>query len=90
MKIKDIFRKIAGQETTDKRSVRFRCEYNELLNRLSEIRLNFDLTDNPSQIDALIYEENAVLCRLRTLFQEAKSCGIRLEAFKLDEIKKGE
>ena len=90
MKIKDFFRKHFGRKSQDMQSVRLRNEYSELLNRLSEIRLNFNFTDNPSQIDALIYEENAVLCRLKELYRSAKSSGMKLEAFEFDNIKKVE
>lgn len=69
----------------DSRSAKLRSEYNELLNRLSDIRNNYNFIDNPSSIDALIYEENATLCRLRELYSEAREHSMTLEAFEIDK-----
>lgn len=65
----------------DEKTAKLKSEYNELLNRLSDIRNNFDYTDNPSSIDALIYEENATLCRLRELYSEARERSVTIDAF---------
>ncbi len=50
-----------------------------LTEQLENIRNNYDMTDDPDTIDALIYEENAVLCRLDSLYRQARSEGITLE-----------
>lgn len=85
MKIKDILLKFAKANKTDEKSAKLRKEYIELLNRLSDIRSNYNFTDNPSTIDALIYEENAALCRLQELYSEAKKNSITLEAYELNQ-----
>lgn len=85
MKIKEILTAFFAKKTPDKNRTRLRREYDALLNRLSDIRHNFNYIDNPSSIDALIFEENATLCRLQQLIAEAKSSGMRLEAFELDQ-----
>ena len=87
MNIKDFFLKFKAHKEPqeDKKSQRLRREYNELLNRLSEIRSNFDFIDNPTSIDALIYEENATLCRLQELYREARERNMKLEAFSVDK-----
>ena len=77
--------KIHKNSEEDERNARLRREYNELLGRLSDIRNNYNFTDNPSAIDALIYEENAALCRLQELYREARECNMTLEAFSLDK-----
>ena len=76
---------ILHKEHVDEKTVKLKKEYNELLNRLSDIRRNFNFTDNPSAIDALIYEENAALCRLHELFREAKENNVTLEMFELNQ-----
>ncbi len=50
-----------------------------LTERLADIRANFDAVTDPSAIDALIFEENAVLCRLEQLYREARAEGIKVE-----------
>lgn len=54
-------------------------EYSVLVDRLSQIRVCFDYAESDEEIDALIYEENAVLCRLRSVYLRARDCGIRVE-----------
>ncbi|MCH5204120.1 MAG: hypothetical protein J1F03_05185 [Oscillospiraceae bacterium] len=83
MSINDILLKfkIHKASADDRKSESIRKEYNELLNRLSDIRSNYNFIDNPSSIDALIYEENAALCRLQELYREAREYSITLEAF---------
>ena len=83
MSINDILLKfkIHKASADDQKSESIRKEYNELLNRLSDIRSNYNFIDNPSSIDALIYEENAALCRLQELYREARESSITLEAF---------
>ena len=57
----------------ESRARAFKREYDDLKDRLDSI-----VSDEPS-IDALIYEENAVLCRLSALYRRARENGIRLE-----------
>jgi len=57
----------------------FKREYDELMDRLECIRINYDNVSADSDIDALIFEENAVLCRLSALYRRARESGIRLE-----------
>lgn len=65
---------------SDKRAqLEQRCS--ELTERLGDIRACFDLAEDNDAIDALIYEENAVLCRLAQLYRQAKEEGISLEHF---------
>lgn len=56
-------------------------EYEELSERLEQIRTCFDLADEESAIDALIYEENAVQCRLAALNRKAREMGAHVEHF---------
>ena len=81
MKIREILSRLGGRKNADSDSLKLRDEYNMLLERLSDIRCNFNFTDNPASIDALIYEENATLCRLQELYREARERGMKLEAF---------
>lgn len=57
----------------------FASECAELTERLADIRANFDNVTDAASIDALIYEENAVLCRLEQLYREARAEGITVE-----------
>lgn len=59
-------------------------EYAELTERLENIRANFDLVSEEADIDALIYEENAVQCRLSALYRKAREMGLHAEAFTRD------
>lgn len=63
----------------DERREVLRREYLELLERLSDIRRNFDFVEEPSCADALIFEENAVVLRLERLLGEAKAQGLSIE-----------
>lgn len=54
-------------------------EYSALMDRLSQVRTSFDFADSDEEIDALIYEENAVLCRLRAVYQQAQDMGLRVD-----------
>lgn len=74
--LKKLLNRPTGYET---RAISFRREYAELTDRLETIRTNFDNVSDESVIDALIYEENAVLCRLSALYRKARENGIRLE-----------
>lgn len=63
----------------ESRARAFKKEYDELKDRLDCIRTNFDNVSADSDIDALIFEENAVLCRISALYRQARESGIRLE-----------
>ncbi len=55
--------------------------YAELTQQLAAIRANFDFAEDDNSIDALIYEENAVLARLAQLNKTARAAGTRCEPF---------
>lgn len=65
----------------DERRRAFSREYIVLIERLADIRANFDAVCESSAIDALIFEENAVLCRLEQLYREARAEGISVEIY---------
>lgn len=62
--------------------------YAELTQRLAAIRANFDFAQDDNTIDALIYEENAVLARLAQLNKTARAAGTRCEPFLQKKSKK--
>ena len=62
-----------------KEQQRFSREYALLTERLTDIRSDFDQVTDEDVIDALIYEENAVLARLAQLYKDAKAAGISLK-----------
>ncbi len=61
------------------RSQEFLREYTELSDRLQTIRTNYDHVSEDADIDALIYEENAVLTRLSALYRRAREIGLHVE-----------
>ena len=62
----------------EKRREFFERSCSGLTEQLNNIRANFDMATDESAIDAIIYEENAVLCRLDSLYRQARSEGITL------------
>lgn len=64
----------AAQLAYERRSAR-------LVERLADIRGAFNMVQDDDTIDALIYEENAVLCRLAALYKQARAEGITLEIY---------
>lgn len=52
-----------------------------LTEQLENIRANFDLVTDERTIDALIYEENAIICRIESLHHEARERGISVQPF---------
>ena len=54
-------------------------EYSRLTDRLEQIRTNYDFVSDNAEIDALIYEENAVLSRLAALLRKARAMGIHVD-----------
>lgn len=66
---------------------RFSREYALLTEQLTQIRTNFDQVTDSDAIDAIIYEENAVLSRLSQLYKDAKSAGITLDIHEYSQHK---
>ncbi len=62
-------------------------EYIQLTERLAGVRSTFDLVTDNDAIDALIYEENAVLARLSQLYKEARANGLSLSIFEHENPK---
>ena len=56
-------------------------QYTYLLQRLSDIRSNYDFAVQAEAIDSLIYEENAVLAKLSALYKHARAENLTLEIF---------
>lgn len=75
----NLFRKKKTME--EKRRDTFEKRCTELVERLETIRNTFELTDDLKMIDALIYEENAVLCHLEALYKEARAVGISIQVY---------
>lgn len=61
------------------RARKFLEEYKALSERLEQIRRNFDFVSEDPEIDALIYEENAVLCLLSAMYSRAREMGLHAE-----------
>ncbi|MDE7360543.1 MAG: YaaL family protein [Oscillospiraceae bacterium] len=84
-----LLEKMTKKDGADKRRETFAQRCSALTSRLSDIRANFDNVIDPHAIDALIYEENAVLVRLEQLYREARAEGISVEPHergKIDEF----
>ena len=52
-----------------------------LTEQLEDVRANFDIVTDERAIDALIYEENALICRIESLHREARERGITVHPF---------
>ncbi len=65
----------------EKRLDMLKKTYAELIGRLNDIRTQFDFATDSKIIDALIFEENAVLSRLEGLYKEARAEGLTLQAY---------
>ena len=52
-----------------------------LTERLGDVRITFDFVTDERTIDALIYEENALLCRIEALHREARERGISVQPY---------
>ena len=70
-----------GSSPAEERRKAFAREYTALSERLADIRNNFDAVTDPPTIDALIFEENAVLCRMEQLYREARDKGISIQIY---------
>ena len=53
----------------------------DLTERLADIRSCYDMAQDNDTIEALIYEENAVLCRLAALYKQARAEGVSLQPY---------
>ncbi len=71
----------SGDTPEEQRRKALARECSLLTERLSDIRNNFDAVTDPPAIDALIFEENAVMCRLEQLYREARAEGISVEIY---------
>ncbi len=65
----------------EKRTDMLRRTYTELIERLNDIRAMFDFATDSAMIDALIFEENAVLSRLEQVYKDARAEGLALPAY---------
>lgn len=54
-------------------------QLNTLTQELKDVRANFNEAGEEQTIEALIYEENSLLCRLDALYCEAREKGITLQ-----------
>lgn len=52
-----------------------------LTEQLRDVRANFDIVTDERAIDALIYEENSLLCQIEALRHEAKERGISVQFY---------
>ena len=52
-----------------------------LTEQLEDVRANFDIVTDERAIDALIYEENALICRIESLHREARERGLSVQPF---------
>lgn len=52
---------------------------NQLTEQLEDVRANFNIVTDERAIDALIYEENALICRIESLHREARENRIRVQ-----------
>ncbi len=71
----------AADPPRDKRAALLEETYTELLQQLEDVRAMFDFATDNSMIDALIYEENALLCRLEKIYKDARAEGISLRTY---------
>ena len=80
MIIKELIEKLAKTRKTkaDYERESYIRDYYGLLRQLSDIRRNFDFIEDEPAIEAIIYEENAVVCRLEHLIRMAKKEHITL------------
>lgn len=83
LKKSTLFRFKKRANPLDERREAVRKEYSELLEKLSDIRRNFDFAEDESCVDALIFEENAVVKRLEKLLCEAKESGLSIEFYEI-------
>lgn len=51
----------------------------QLTDQLDDVRANFDFVTDERAIDALIYEENALICRIESLHREARERRIHVQ-----------
>lgn len=54
---------------------------NTLTEQLADVRVNFGFVTDERLIDALIYEENALLCRIESVHREARERGVTIQPY---------
>jgi len=70
-----------GNILSDKECDELAKRITTLTEQLRDVRANFDIVTDERAIDALIYEENAILCRIEALHHEAKERGITVQLY---------
>ena len=65
--------------TDKRRETELLQEYSRLTDRLEQIRTTYDFVSEDAEIDALIFEENAVLRRMAALLQRARDMGVHVD-----------
>ncbi|MCH5206018.1 MAG: hypothetical protein J1F09_03630 [Oscillospiraceae bacterium] len=78
MKIMELLSKKPAKSKDPRREI-FEKRCTELTERLQEIRSAFNSVSDEQAIEAMIYEENAVICLLELLYREARAEGITLQ-----------
>ncbi len=58
-------------------------QYSQLAEKLEQIRSKFDYATDDDDIDALIYEENAILSRMASLYKRAKAMGVSVQFYEI-------
>ena len=76
-KLLSFLKKEPSREDLRREFYKSRCE--ELTRELADIRANYDFVNDPQYIDALIFAENSVICRLGQLYKDARAEGISIE-----------
>ncbi len=54
---------------------------NTLTEQLADVHVNFGFVTDERLIDALIYEENALLCRIESVHREARERGVTIQPY---------
>lgn len=54
---------------------------NTLTEQLADVRVNFGFVTDERLIDALIYEEKALLCRIESVHREAREQGVTIQPY---------
>lgn len=71
----------------EKRRIQVERRCSELIRRLNDVRSTYGFASDDNMIDALIYEENAILCLLGEVYKSARAEGITIEPH--ERIKNG-
>ena len=54
---------------------------NTLTEQLADVHVNVGFVTDERLIDALIYEENALLCRIESVHREARERGVTIQPY---------